>query len=188
MRIIIILLAMLGAVAASAASIEGKEFADSVEVNKKKLVLNGVGLRTKKKLGMNFKVYVAGLYVAEKSKDVEKLVAPGDKVLELVFLRSLDKDTLREAWGEAFPKNCRVKCDTEKDSIKKFNELMVDVKEDNRMKITFDKDGVSVELKGKKDSKSGRIEGAALAENLLAVFIGKEPPTEDLKKGLLGGG
>jgi len=171
---------------AGAAKIEEKEFPDSLTMNKKNLVLNGVGLRTKKKMGMNFKVYVGGLYTTAKSADAAKLMEPGDKVLELIFLRSLDKDTLQEAWAEAFPKNCQVECDQSAGMLKQFNELMADVKEDGRLKMTFDKDGVSVEITGKKETKSGRIDGAGFSKNLMAVFIGPQPPTEELKKGLLG--
>jgi hypothetical protein len=185
MRIIIILLTALAPFAVSAATIESREFPETMTVNKKKLVLNGVALRTKKKMGMYFKVYVAGLYVTEKSKEAEKLIAPGDKVLEMVFLRAVDKEALTEAFDDHFAKNCRAKCDSEAASFKKFNELMVDQKDSGRMKLIFDKAGVTVESTGR-ESKSGRIEGAAFAENLMAVFIGKDPPTEEVKKGLLG--
>ncbi len=188
MRIIIIAISLMMLVTsqAFAAKIEGKEFPESVTLNKKNLVLNGVGLRTKKKLGMTFNVYVGGLYVTNKSTDATKHIENTDKVLELIFLRSLDKDTLQEAWSEAFTSNCQSECDQSGDKLKMFNDLMADVKEDNRLKMTFDKDGVSVNITGTKESKTGRIEGAVFAKNLMAVFIGPKPPTEELKKGLLG--
>lgn len=186
MRIIIIFAAMMMGAPAWAAKIEDKEFPDTLSITKKNLVLNGVGLRTKKKLGMNFRVYVGGLYVAAKSTEAAKHLEPGDKVLELIFLRSLDKGTLQEAWSEGFPKNCQMECEAGAETLKQFNDLMVDVKEDSRLKMTFDKDGVSVELTGKTENKSGRINSAAFAKNIMAVFIGPQPPTEQLKKGLLG--
>lgn len=169
-----------------ALTIEKKEFVDSLSVNNKTFVLNGVGLRTKKKLGINFKVYVGGLYLLTKSEDSAKIIEASDKVLELIFLRSLDKSTLEEAWSEAFPKNCQVECEHSAGTLKQFNDLMTDVKEDGRLKMVFDANGVSIELVVKGGTKSSRIESAAFSKNLMAVFIGPQPPTEELKRGLLG--
>lgn len=109
---------------------------------------------------MNFKVYVAGLYLPAKSADAEAVIAsPGNKVLELVFLRSVDRETIQEAWQEGFDKNCKAECESAKDSFKAFNETMVDVSENSRLKMTFDKDGVAVDIKGTKNSKKAQVIG-----------------------------
>lgn len=170
----------------SAREIEKVNFADQLDVAGKKLILNGAGLRVKRKLGMNFDVYVAGLYTVAKSDKSTELIASGEpKLLRLVFLRSLDKGTLREAWDEGYKKNCKADCSAGQDQLKAFNDLMVDVKDKSELNIQFDQDSVNVEAKGK-ESKSGKISGEPFRRALLAVFIGDEPPTEDLKKGLLG--
>jgi len=170
----------------SAKEVEKINFADQLDLGAQKLVLNGAGLRTKRKLGMNFRVYVGGLYTVKKSSDAKALIASEDpKVIRMVFLRSLDRDTLQEAMEEGFKKNCKLACETMASALKSYNELMVKVKENDELKIQFDKDSVTVEIKGK-ETHSGKIEGANFSKNLLAVYIGDEPPTEEFKNALLG--
>jgi hypothetical protein len=60
------------------------------------------------------------------------------------------------------------------------------MKKDGRMTFTVSKAGVDIEVTGAKETKKGRIDGAAFSENLMAVFLGKEPPSEEVKSGLLG--
>jgi hypothetical protein len=170
-----------------AKQIEKVDYPEEIILGNQKLALNGVGLRSKKKLGMNFKVYVAGLYLAAKSSDAAAVIAsPANKILELSFLRSIDKETLQEAWQEGFSKNCKSDCDSAKDAFKAFNDTMIDVKENYKLKITFDKDGATVEIKGGKDNKKAQIVGDAIKRALLSIFIGEQPPTAELKAGLLG--
>lgn len=183
-RIIIFLICVV-VVPAFAAKIENIDFPDTMSVGAKSLVLNGTGLRIKRKLGIGFRVYVAGLYAPAKSNDAEKLIEPGDRILDMVFLRSLDKETMQEALGESLTKNCIADCATIAEQVKKLKELIVAVKENSRMRLKFAADGVDIEAHGKEE-KSGRIEGAAFARNLMSAFLGKEPPTPELKKGLLG--
>lgn len=169
-----------------AKDVEKINFADQIEFGAQKLVLNGAGLRTKRKIGINFRVYVGGLYLVKKADDAKTIIASDNpKVLRMVFLRSLDADTLREAWEEGFSKNCKPKCDKLKNEIKAFNELMVPVKENSELKVTFEKDSVKVEMSGK-ESKSGKVDGAEFSKAMLAVFIGDEPPTPEFKAALLG--
>jgi hypothetical protein len=179
-RVFILLLGIFSC--AHGREIEKVVFADKLDP----LVLNGAGLRVKHKFGMDFKVYVAGLYLPAKSSCAAEIIASDfPKILRLVFLRSLDKETLREAWDESFNKNCKADCEAAKPQMKAFNDLMVDVKDQGELILKFDKDSVSVEIKGK-EARSGKVTGEAIRRGLLAVFIGEQPPTEDLKKGLLG--
>jgi len=169
-----------------AAKIENVEFKDEMLIGSQKFVLNGVGLRSKKKLGMDFKVYVAGFYAMAKSSDASALIAsPQPKILEIVFLRSLDRETLQEAWTEAFTNNCAEDCAAAQGQLKAFNDLMVDMNENSRMKISFEKGSVNVEVKGAK-TQSAMIVGDAFRRAVLAIFIGPKPPTPELKAGLLG--
>lgn len=171
---------------AGAKVIEGVEFPETAELNGQKLVLNGAGLRTKRKLGVDWNVYVAGLYAQSKTSDAQALIQNSEpKILDLVFLRSVDKDTLREAWSEGFAKNCKAGCAESKKSLDKFNALMVDVKDKSHLKIKFEKDTVDVAVTGKTNS-SGNIQDLNFSKALMAIFIGDIPPTEQLKTGLLG--
>lgn len=169
-----------------AATVERIEFKDEQLVGTQKYVLNGTGLRIKKKLGMKFKVYVAALYLPAKSKDADEIIKGGaPKILELVFLREVDRETLQDAWKEGFAKNCKEDCEAAKGQFKAFHDLMVDVRDGSRLKMTFDRNGVSVDIKGTK-TNSAVIDGEPFRRALLAIFIGDHPPSPELKAGLLG--
>lgn len=169
-----------------AAKVEGIDFVEEQLIGTQKYVLNGTGLRVKKKLGMNFKVYVAALYLAAKSSVADEIIKSAQpKVLELVFLREVDRETLQDAWKEGYEKNCAEDCASTKGQFKAFNDLMVDVRDGSRLKMTFDRTGVSVDMKGTKNTNAV-IDGEAFRRALMAIFIGGTPPTPDLKKGLLG--
>ena len=169
-----------------AKKIENVEFQDVVIVGSQRYVLNGVATRVKKKLGVNFKVYVAALYLPAMSTDSEQIIgSPFPKILELEFLREVDRETLQEAWTEAYEKNCGDDCLAAKGQLKAFNDLMVDVQQASRIKISFERGSVNVDVKGSK-SNSAMIVGEAFRRVVLAMFIGKNPPTPELKKGLLG--
>lgn len=180
------MLFFVGSLSVSAKQVEGIDLPNEVTVGTQKLYLNGAGLRVKRKFGLNFKVYIGGLYLAGKSQDAKAIInAPEAKVLELVFLRGIDAATLREAWTEGFEKNCQPNCDLARAGFEQFNSLMVDVQENSRLKLTFGAAEVAVEVRGK-SSSSGKVTGEAVRKALLSIFIGDQPPTEDLKKALLG--
>lgn len=165
---------------------QGKKFEDSMKSGDKQLVLNGLCLRKVRKFGIPIKVYVGGLYVSKKSGDAAELLSgPNPKVVRLVFLRSVDGSRLEEAWTEALGKNCDVDCDQAKAGLKEFNKMMSDVREDTKIEVAIQDDGLDVDAGGK-DPHKGAIKNAAFAKNFLKIFIGKEPPTEDCKQGFLG--
>jgi hypothetical protein len=177
----LLILLMFTSTFISAKTIEDVDFPDTITQDGQKLVLNGVGLRVKHKWGMDFRVYVAGFYVTSKTNDTEKLITGTDlAVLDMDFLRSLDKETVQDAWKEAFDRNCRFECERKDDQLKKFNEWVGSVKSGQHFKIFFVKDGVGIE-------GAGLVKDLALRRNVMASFFGKFPASEDLKKSLLGG-
>ena len=165
--------------------LEKIEFADSLE--SPKLVLNGLALRTKRRFGMNFKVYAAGLYLPEPSSDAKAIVASrGDKRLELVFLRSVKKSQITESFTEGFKNNCVDHCAEDGLQFAKFDDIMRDLREGDRVRIvTTPKDVVRVEVLGR-ESTSAEFTGETMRRNVLATFLGEHPATPEFKAGLLG--
>ncbi len=156
-----------------AKQIENVDFPEEITLGNQKLVLNGAGLRSKKKFGMNFKVYVAGLYLPSKSTDAATIIAsPTNKVLEMVYLRSVDRETIQETLMDGFKANCKADCESAKDAFKAYVDGMIDVKENYRMKLTFDKDGVTFEVKGGKDNKKAQVMGEPVKRAIMAVYLG----------------
>lgn len=174
---------VLGAPASGAECLAVK-VPDSVEAGGAALVLNGLGIR--KATFLNVKVYVAGLYLPQKSGDAEKIIGTKQPwQLVLRFVRDVDASDIRDAWEEGFEKNAGDKLATLQPRIKTLNGRMVDFKEGQYLSFTDDPaKGVVVDVNG---ASGAAIEGADFANALLSIWLGREPPNEDLKSGLLGG-
>ena len=72
-----------------------------------------------------------------------------------------------------------------REGINSINELLPDLKEGDRLTFTHEVGkGISVSYN---NSAKGEVIGVDLAKTMLAIWIGKEPPNDDLKTGLLGG-
>lgn len=89
---VLLFVALMGTHALAATKeINGVKLEDSVNVAGTKLQLNGAGVRYK----VVFKVYVAGLYLAEKADTPEKVYAQsGPKRLSVTMLREIDSAEL----------------------------------------------------------------------------------------------
>jgi len=167
---------------AYAGEMEGVTFPDKITVGTSNLVLNGMGIRTK----MFFKIYIGALYLPAKESDPAKILAADEpKQLVMHFLYSeVSKEKLVEAWAEGFEYNSEDKMGALKDQIAKFNGFWSEMKTGNVAVLTYiPGQGTKVEIKGK---EMGVIEGKEFAQALFAIWLGPEPPTAALKKGLLG--
>ena len=185
MRERIVCLAALTALALSTPAFAGELLGitmdDRIEVDGTELVLNGLGLREATFLKVD--VYVAGLYLKEKSSDAGAILAADEpKRIALHFVRKVKKSKITEAWDEGFAK-------TDADgaheaALARLNGMMVDFDEGDRMSFThLPGTGVEVRVNG---SSKGVLEGDAVARALWAIWLGPEPPNEGLKTGMLG--
>src|ERR1700736_4562188 len=87
------------AATAPAVEVAGVKVPDTVTVEGKTLKLNGAGLRTK----VVFKVYVAGLYLENPSKDPAAIISSDQvKAIRLSIQRSLKGSQVSEAIEEGF--------------------------------------------------------------------------------------
>ena len=170
--------------AASAATRDGVTLPDTYPVDGRSLTLNGLGLRKKTIFGI--RIYVAGLYLQQKSHDAQQILKlPGPKVLMLQFLHSGTKSQVEEQYREGEANNCGDGSCAASDqpdferlvaaapavevgdrSIFVFNDSRVRVYANNRLLVDF--------------------VNADLAYRLLAGFIGNHPPSQALRNGLLG--
>jgi len=166
-----------------AGELAGVTLPESVVVAGESRLLNGLGLRLA--TFFKVKVYVAGLYVTEKSSDAAKLLADSSsKLVRLFFLRDVDAETLRDAFADGFEKSCRPEeCQRLAASVKSFVALQSDVKKGG----TLDFELLPAEIVVKKDGKeTGRIAAPGLGQVILRIWIGENPPNAELKAGLLG--
>ncbi|MGZ8907663.1 MAG: chalcone isomerase family protein [Methylobacter sp.] len=165
---------------ALAGELAGATLPDTLKTGNKTLQLNGLGLR-KKAL---FKVYVGGLYLESPSKDAHAILASDQgKAITLFFLRDLAKTQLVEAFQESFEENVGDKAG-QKAAFDKILALLPDVKEGETITFTYlPMKGISLQVGNK---ELGVFEGKGFADAVFSIWLGPKPPSEDLKKGMLG--
>ena len=178
----LILLLLLTAVAnLRAGTLAGVTLPDTVQAGSTSLQLNGMGLRTK----FMVKVYVAGLYLPQKSSDTNAILkADTPKRVVMHFVRDVSKNQLTDGFAESFHNNTPDAEKMLKSEIDRLFTALEQVKEGEEIIFTYvPEKGTSVIIAGKEKLI---IEGPAFAEMLFSVWLGPKPPNAALKKGLLG--
>jgi hypothetical protein len=166
--------------AAVAGELAGITMPDALKAGEKTLKLNGLGLRKK----AVFKVYVGGLYLECPSKDAGAILASDQaKAIRMHFLRDLTKAQLVEAFQEGFEANAKDK-PAQKAAFDKMLALVPDVKEGTTMTFVYLPGKGTTLAAGSKEL--GVFEGKGFADAVFSIWLGPKPPSEDLKKGMLG--
>lgn len=162
-------------------TLDGIPMPETATVGEKALVLNGMG--TRKATFLKIKVYVMGLYLEEKIQD-GPAIAASDQAKRIVmhFVRGVAASDLQDAWQEGFEKNT-TSLDAIKTQVRQFHEMQASMEEGEQIVIDFLDDNVTVTVKG---AVKGTITGREFQEKLLLIWLGPEPPNEDLKQGVLG--
>jgi len=175
------LIATLFAFPAFAAELEGVKVDDSIKVGEKSLVLNGQGLRVK----IFFKVYVASMWLEAKSNDGAAILgADTTRRVQMTMLRDVTKARLEDSIRAGMEKNYVGDVSKLKERLDKMMATFAEVKKGSSLTITYEP-GVGTTVEG--GSIKFSAEGKDFADALFGCFIGKNPATEDLKKGMLGG-
>ena len=164
-----------------AASLAGVTLPASQQVAGKTLVLNGLGLRTK----FMVKVYVAGLYLEEKSSDANaNIKADAPKRIVLQFVHGASKSQMADAFTESFNDNTPDAMKTMKPDIDKLLSAIDAVKPGEQMVFTY-VPGIGTTFAQNGQDKV-TVPGAAFGQVMFSVWLGPKPPTADCKVGLLG--
>jgi hypothetical protein len=164
-----------------AASLAGATLPDSTTIGGKSLVLNGLGVRSE----FMVKVYVAGLYLEQKSTDSDAIIkTDAPKRIVMHFLHDATKKQMTDAFSESFNDNSPQAVATTKAEIDKFLGALEPLKVGDEMVITYlPATGTTVAING---TDKVTIPGQAFSKVLLSVWFGPKPPTASLKKGMLG--
>ena len=169
-------LALFGSLSFSG-QIENVFFPDQVTVSGTQLKLNGMGLR--KATIFKVKVYAAALYVAETSQKPELILdSKSPKVLIMKFMRDVSQDKINDAWDKAFEET-QSQFSQELAQLKK---LMPNVKDGDTLEYVFTDEKTEFKIN---NTLKGSMRGGNWSRALLSTWLGKNPPTEELKNGLL---
>lgn len=168
---------------ALAAELDGITLPDTSRVGGTQLRLNGVGLRTYSIL--RIRIYVAGLYLQQPTHDPEAILdSPGDKLLVFHFIHDVDAADARKAWQEGFAENCVAPCRIEPADEARFLAAVPAFRAGDYSTLAFASGRLSVAING---HLVGTITNPGFERAVLLTLIGPKPPTEALKRGLLGG-
>ena len=154
----------------------------TIEVGGQKLTLNGVATRKK----AIFKVYVAGLYLLNKSGNADSILATdAPRRMVLQFVRDVGKDKMCEAWNEALKDNTPDASAQLKTEFTTLCSWMDDVKEKEQIVFTYvPGTGTEVSVGGK---VKGTTAGKEFSDAVLKAWLGPKPgPGEGFKKNVLG--
>ena len=179
---------VLNTAQALAAEVAGIKVDERISLGASELVLNGAGIRTK----AFFKVYVAGLYLAEKKTSADDVLAlPGAKRISMRLMRDLGARQLTQALEEGLRDNAPA---AEQEALKgRVAELtavmnaLQSAKEGDVIALDWlPGSGTRVVLNGEARGKA--IAGEDFYRALLRVWLGDNPVSGSLKKALLGQG
>ena len=164
-----------------AGTLAGVTLPDSAQVAGKTLVLNGMGVRTK----FMVKVYIAGLYLEQKSSDPAAIIkADAPRQIVMKFVHGASKSQMRDAFEEGFNNNNPDAAKSLKPDIDRLLGALEDVKSADQMVFTYvPGTGTTMTINGQ-DKLT--IAGPAFGQLMMSVWLGPKPPNADLKKGLLG--
>jgi hypothetical protein len=173
-------------VVANATEIAGVKLDDRTSLGTTELVLNGAGLNKK----LFFKVYVASLYLTEKSQSPAAVFAlPGPKRVGITLMRDLPVPRLVDALRNDIRNNSSPgEQQALSGRVGELSAILLAVRQGTKGDvITFDwlpDAGTLVALNG--DVKGNPILGADFYRALLRVWLGDRPANARLKRALLG--
>ena len=163
------------------------EFAapEQLEVGGEVLVRNGVGVREASRFLITAEIYRAALYLRERSSDARSILgSPSTKLIRMQYSYKFTRDEMQRGWAYAFTQNCGNRdCAAFAEEIAAFQALVVEVEPGDRYEYLFFRDHVDIL---RDDLKQGAVSGRGFVELLLSTWIGEEPPTPELRRGLLG--
>ena len=172
---------------AQGVELEGVKLEPTAQVGGTTLQLNGAGLRTR----AIFKVYVAGLYVPQKSADAAALLAQkGPRRISITMLRSVDADSFSGALNDGLRANhTEAQVAALKPQIDTLNANLKAVGEAKKGDVIhfeyLPESGTRVTVNGQ--ARGTAIPGEDFFTAVMRVWIGDKPVDADLKKGLTRG-
>ena len=170
-----------------AGELKGVKVPDQKEVAGHVLFLNGMGLRQATIFRLD--VYVAGLYLAEKSSDGERVLSSDPslpKEIDLVYLRDVDDGKVKETLKNSFQQNCKAECEKLQPFFSRLLDLMGSVKKGERVNYIFLPGALGVQIN---DLPIQVIQGGKEFNRVvLSFWLGPNPADPELKKALLSCG
>jgi hypothetical protein len=167
-----------------AQELAGTNMPETISIDDKQLQLNGIGLREATILNIN--VYVAGLYLEQRSNDPREIIASeGVKQVRLALLRDIPRADLTDQLGMSFRRAAGSNYERLKPSFERMAQWIPELHQGDTFSVTY-RPQAGLEI-AHGDRPLGSIAGADFARVIFAIWLGDSPPNPGLKSGLLGG-
>lgn len=181
-------LALAAMLAASPPALAGEcagvSVPDTVSVDGKPLVLNGMGLREATLFKID--VYVAALYVEHRSADAAALVSGEEiKQLRIRFVRKVSREDMLENMRRGFMAGAGDKWAALEERFNELKAWMPALQSGDEFIITY-RPNIGIDVQ-RGNLSLGPIAGKDYADATLRIWLGDHPPSAELKRGLLGG-
>lgn len=165
-------------------TISGVTLPAKIKHEKNILLLNGGGIREKYWIDL----YVAGLFVVEKSKDANKLINADEKMsIRLTIISSMiTSKKMSDAVEEGFENSTNKNTTSLRKSIDIFKAVFMknEIKKGDVFDIVYIPGTGTVIYTNNKIAAT--IKGLSFKKALFGIWLGNKPADDDLKEGLLG--
>ncbi len=157
---------------------------ETLRVEGFELTRNGMGVRRATRFFITADIYVAALYVAERSSNARRILdSPLPKQINLQYRYAIDRDDMRRAWQYSFDKNCPAEdCSDFEAPLEQFLTGVRGVAPGDLYIYRFFEDRSEIV---QPSGETLRISGGEFARLLLSTWIGAVPPSEEIKAALL---
>ena len=157
---------------------------ETLTLEGKTLQLNGMGLR--EATFLNIDVYVAGLYLEQRSSDPKQIIdSESTKHVRLSLLRNIPKSDMSEQLEASFKRAAGKDYDKLKARFAQMAAWIPELHKGENFSITYHPGkGLTIQHGAR---VLGTIAGADFARTIFAIWLGDKPPNAGLKRGMLGG-
>jgi len=186
-KLILLVCGVLLSIGVNAREIADVNLPEKVNVWDTNLVFNGAGIRTR----FFFNIYVAALYLTQKQKTAETVIADGQvHRVALYMKRELSSEKLLSAFNDAIEENnSAAELSALAPQLQLMKQIFGAVKEVKPGDvITLDylpAAGTRISINGV--AQQGIVPGPSFNRALLKIWLGDKPVQDDLKKDMLGG-
>ncbi len=100
------------------------------------------------------------------------------------FLTNVDKKKIRDAWDDGMRKNMSTQeFSNVKEALAKLKNATPNLRKDDHLSFTMNKSNFIMHYNNKEVL---RMDNEHISKSFLKIFLGNNPPNEELKQGLLG--
>ena len=157
---------------------------DEVTVDGRTLTLNGMAIRTATVFKID--VYVAGLYLEQKTALAEELLRLEQPIhIHMEYLRSVERKDIAKAWVDSFEDHGALEPESYRERLDEFLSWLPSMSKGETTTFTYVPENETLSVQVNQELQ-GSIVGAGFARTFFQVWFAPDVPYPNLRDGLLG--